>query len=443
MKDLTKGYPAKIILLYTLPLMLGNILQQLYNLTDSKIVSMFVGTDALAAVGNTGVVSMMVIGFINGLSQGYSIPVARCFGARDEMGMRRYVAGTIILSSLFTIVLTGVSLLIAEPCLRLLNTPDDIMAPSVSYLNIILAGMCFTSIYNVCANTLRAVGDSKHPLYLLIISIVLNIGFDYLFVGVFHWGIDGAAYATILAQAICAVTCIVLFVTKFKMLLPKKGEWKLTKDEYDQLLPIGFSMGFMSTLVNIGTVVLQGAINGLGTVYVTAHAAARRIFCILMCFIYTYGFAMTTYVSQNMGAGKYDRVRQGVRHATVIVTITSTILVIVCFLFGDDLIRFVVSTDDPRIVEPAVMYNQVGIAFFYVLGPLFILRCALQGMGKKSIPVISSLLELVIKAGSAFILVPFLHYFGVALTEPISWIAMTTVLFISYVRVTKKGLQNI
>lgn len=432
MKDLTKGYPAKVILMFAIPIVCGNIFQQMYNMADSKIVSTFVGTNAFAAVGATSVVSNTIIGFINGLTQGFAIPIANCFGAKDYRKMRKYVAGTIVLTSLIAVVLTTLALLFIGDILTALKTPDNIMKDAVSYVRIILAGIAFTALYNMCANVLRAVGDSKTPLYCLMAAVVVNIGLDLLFVRGFGWQIEGAAYATIISQAICGLICAVYIFIRFKEILPKKDEWKSDEGQYPNLISTGLSMGLMSCVVNIGTIVLQGAINSLGTAIVAAHTAARRVFDILTVTIYSIGITMTTYISQNMGAGKADRIRQGVRQALFMATIITTVLIVICFVFGEPVFKWITSSDDRNIIEPAVMYSRISIVFFYVLGPLLILRCSLQGMGRKIIPVCSSFLEMVIKVLSANFLVPVLAYKGVALTEPISWVVMTILLSVAY-----------
>lgn len=432
MKDLTKGYPAKVILMFAIPIVCGNIFQQMYNMADSKIVSTYVGTNAFAAVGATSVVSNTIIGFINGLTQGFAIPVANCFGAKDYRKMRRYVAGTVVLTSVIAVVLTVLALLFIEDILCALKTPDNIMEDAVAYVRIILAGIVFTALYNMCANVLRAVGDSKTPLYCLIAAVIVNIGLDLLFVNGFGWQIEGAAYATIIAQAICGLLCAVYIFIRFKEILPERDEWVPDKGQYSNLISTGLSMGLMSCVVNIGTIVLQGAINSLGTAIVAAHTAARRVFDILTVTIYSIGITMTTYISQNMGAGKADRIRQGVRQALLIATIITTVLIVVCFVFGEPVFKWITSSDDQSIIGPAVMYSRISIVFFYVLGPLLILRCSLQGMGRKIIPVCSSFLEMVIKVMSANFLVPVLAYKGVALTEPISWVVMTILLSAAY-----------
>ena len=433
MKDLTKGYPAKVILMFAIPLMCSSILQQLYNMVDSKIVSAYVGTAAFAAVGATSVVSNTLIGFINGLTQGFAILVANSFGAKDEKRMRQSVAGTLILTTVITVILTVLGLLLIRPVLTMLRTPDDIMDNALSYVRIILAGIAFTALYNVFANILRAVGDSKTPLYCLTFAVILNVGLDLLFVAVFKWGIQGAAYATVLAQAISGFLCMVYVLIRFRDLLPQRSEWSISGELYSNLTTTGLAMGLMGCIVNIGTIILQSAINRLGTSIVAAHTAARRLFDILMILIYTVGLAMTTYVSQNAGAGRVDRIKQGVRHAHIVATIISTMMILLCYLIARPLIEWLTSSTDPAIVDPAVFYLKFGVWFFYALGPLFILRCSLQGMGCKIIPICSSILEMLVKIASAAILVPHLQYFGVVLTEPISWVLMTTLLAIGYV----------
>lgn len=433
MKDLTKGYPAKVILMFAIPLMCSSILQQLYNMVDSKIVSAYVGTAAFAAVGATSVVSNTLIGFINGLTQGFAILVANSFGAKDEKRMRQSVAGTLILTTVITVILTVLGLLLIRPILTMLRTPDDIMDNALSYVRIILAGIAFTALYNVFANILRAVGDSKTPLYCLTFAVILNVGLDLLFVAVFKWGIQGAAYATVLAQAISGFLCMAYVLRRFRDLLPQRLEWTISGELYSNLTTTGLAMGLMGCIVNIGTIILQSAINGLGTSIVAAHTAARRLFDILMILIYTVGLAMTTYVSQNAGAGRVDRIKQGVRHAHVVATIISTMMILLCYLIARPVIEWLTSSTDPAIVDPAVFYLKFGVWFFYALGPLFILRCSLQGMGCKIIPICSSILEMLVKIASAAILVPHLQYFGVVLTEPISWVLMTTLLAIGYV----------
>ena len=432
MKDLTKGYPAKVITYFTLPLILGSIFQQLYNITDSKIVSEFVSSDALAAVGATAIVSNTLIGFINGLTQGFAILIARSFGEKNYKDLRRYVAGTVKLTLVIMVLFTVFGELFIRQFLVFLKTPADILEMSVDYVRIIIMGISFVSVYNMCANVLRAVGDSTRPLICLIISIAVNLGLDILFVPVLGMGIKGAAYATVISQAVAALACFIFMVKRNKDIIPRKDEWSLTSRQYSNLVSTGASMGLMGCIVNIGTITLQSAINELGTVYVTAHIAGRRVFDIMMVLIYTFGSAMTTFVSQNLGAGRYDRIRQGMRHAFIIDTIVTTLVIIFAYTLGDNVVCWIASTDDAVMLDAGVKYIQIGVLFFYVLGPLFILRGGLQGLGQKIVPLVSSLVELGVKILSSFIIVPRLKYMGVILTEPISWVLMVIPLAVVY-----------
>lgn len=439
MKDLTKGYPAKIIILFALPLMIGNIAQQFYNITDSKIVSYYVGGNALAAVGATAVISNLLIGFLSGLTQGFAIITARYFGAGNEKNVRRSVAGTLLLVMVFTVILTVLGLLCAEPLLVLLSTPGEIMADAVAYIRIIIGGLVFSAIFNMCANTLRAVGDSKRPLYCIFVSIIINIVLDIVFTKYLQMGIKGAAYATVISQALCALACLLILFIKMNNIVPKRTELIISRQEYGELLVFGFSMAFMLCIVSIGTVILQRGINGLGTTVMTAHVAARKILDIMMILIHTIGTSMTTFISQNYGAGRMDRIKQGVRHAIIIDSAITTGLILFCFIFCRNLVGWVATSTDPLILDNGEMYLKIAVVCFYALGPLFILRCSLQGMGAKVIPLLTSTMELCIKLLSVLFLVPRLQYLGIALTEPISWIAMLVVLIIGYVCAVRKN----
>ncbi len=432
MKELTKGYPAKVIVLFALPIMFGNIFQQLYNITDSKIVSYFVGPDSLGAVGATTVLTNTLIGFVIGLTQGFAIAVARFFGAGDGKGVRKSVANMVSLTFLFAVPIAILGKAFIRELLVLLNTPSDVLSDSSDYAGIILMGMLFVSLYNMCSNILRAVGDSKTPLACLIAGVLSNVGLDLFYICVLGKGIKGAAYATVISQAISGFSSLFFLLKKYPEIIPKKDDWHIGSTLCKDMLLAGLSMGLMGCIVNIGSIILQQAINGFGTDILTAQTGARRLFDIMMVMVYTIGFSMTTYASQNMGAGRGDRVRQGVKHAIIIDTAITTVLIIFCFIFGERLMGWIASTDNPEIISNGTMYLKIGVVLFYVLGPLFILRCTLQGLGHRIMPLVSSGLELATKIGFAGIFVPMLGYFGVAITEPVSWVIMIIPLIISY-----------
>ena len=438
MKELTKGYPAKVIVLFALPIMFGNIFQQLYNITDSKIVSYFVGPDSLGAVGATTVLTNTLIGFVIGLTQGFAIAVARFFGAGDGKGVRKSVANMVSLTFLFAVPIAILGKAFIRELLVLLNTPSDVLSDSSDYAGIILMGMLFVSLYNMCSNILRAVGDSKTPLVCLIAGVLSNVGLDLFYICVLGKGIKGAAYATVISQAISGFSSLFFLLKKYPEIIPKKDDWHIGSTLCKDMLLAGLSMGLMGCIVNIGSIILQQAINGFGTDILTAQTGARRLFDIMMVMVYTIGFSMTTYASQNMGAGRGDRVRQGVKHAIIIDTAITTVLIIFCFIFGERLMGWIASTDNPEIISNGTMYLKIGVVLFYVLGPLFILRCTLQGLGHRIMPLVSSGLELLTKIGFAGIFVPMLGYFGVAITEPVSWVIMIIPLIFSYASARKK-----
>ncbi len=339
MKDLTVGKPMKVIWLFAVPMILVQIAQQLYSFTDSAIVGNYVSSQALAAVGATSVISNMIIGFLNSGTMGLAIPIAKYYGAKDYHNMRRCIGASAIMTLLASIVLTVLSLIFIRPILVLLKTPDDILDMAASYVIIIIVGIIFCSLYNLCANILRAVGDSKTPLIFLGISVVLNIVLDLMFIRAFDMGVRGAAIATDISQALAGILALIYILVKAKHLIPEKDEYSVEKSDRSDLIQSALAMGFMSCIVNIGTVILQRAINGLGTDIVTAHTAARKIFDILMFMLYIVGNAVTTYVSQNMGAGRYDRVHQGVRAAIIINTIITTVMIIFGWLLSPALIK--------------------------------------------------------------------------------------------------------
>mgnify|MGYP003180191735 CR=1 FL=1 len=422
MRELTKGSPAKVIMTFALPIIFGNLLQQLYNLADGKIVSTYVGTQAFAAVGATAVIANLIIGFVNGVTQGFGIPISRCFGAGDYKNMRRYVAGSFIMTVAMTLILTVGALLGIEGLLHILDTPADIMEEALQYIRIIIMGTAFISLYNYSANILRAIGESRIPLLCLAVAVILNIFLDILFVHTFSMGLRGAAHATNIAQCIAGVLCMAYLLFRFRELVPKGQEWQMQRRKYQEMTIFGISLGMMSCFVSIGTVIFQTAVNRLGTKIVTAHIAARRIEELTNVPMLCTGMAMTTYASQNLGAGEYDRIKKGIHQAFVIVLVQGVIFTTFCWIFGHPLIRWITRNT----------------SFYFVLGPLFVLRCSLQGLEHKVIPVASSILELVLKIVSTIWIVPVLGYTGVIYTEPIIWIFMTLMLIGGYVRALKQ-----
>lgn len=432
MRELTSGRPVKIILLFSLPIILGSLFQQLYSMIDTVIVGRTIGVDAIAALGATSYMSNLLIGFMSGLTNGFSIVTARYFGAGDHEKMRRAVAGTVILGLCVSAVLTVVSCLFLDVFLRLLDTPEDIFASARSYIFIILAFMTFAMLYNMSAGILRAVGDSVTPLLFLVFSSLVNVGLDVLFITRLKMGVKGAAYATVISQSVSFLLCLVYIAARFRWLLPRREDFRITAAEISELLSTGLSMALMFSIVEMGSLILQRAINNFGTSVIAAHTSARKISSILMLPYSALGSACATYCSQNMGAGRPERVGRGVKSAVGIGFIWSAAAVTAGYFASPFIVRFIAGDSDAAIIETASMYMRVNTPFYFVLAVLVIMRSSLQGLGRKAVPVASSIVECLGKAAVAFIAAPALGYFGVMISEPCVWILMTILLIAGY-----------
>lgn len=433
MKELTSGNPAKVIFAFSVPIIIGNLFQQLYSMIDTIIVGRTIGVDAIAALGSTSYISTLIIGFMSGLTNGFSIITARHYGAGDSVKMRRSVAGTIIIGLVVSAILTVSSIFFIKPFMRLLNTPADIFDQAYSYISVTLFFMVTAMLYNMSAGVLRAVGDSITPLVFLIISSGMNVGLDILFITKFGMGVAGAAYATIISQTLSFILCCVYIVIRFPYLIPKAEEFKITWAEVWELFSMGLSLALMFSLVEVGSLILQRAINNFGTQTIAAHTAARKISSILMLPYTAFGSACATYCSQNIGAGRPDRAGKGVKSSIVMAWVWSAAAVIIGYVFSPYIVSWIAGTEEQYIVDLASRYMRVNTPFYFVLAVLIVLRSSLQGLGRKAVPVASSIIEMVGKAVIAFTAAPALGYFGVMISEPIVWILMTILLIIGYV----------
>ena len=434
MRELTKGSPAKVIMTFALPIIFGNLLQQLYNLADGKIVSTYVGTQAFAAVGATAVIANLIIGFVNGVTQGFGIPISRCFGAGDYKNMRRYVAGSFIMTVAMTLILTVGALLGIEGLLHILDTPADIMEEALQYIRIIIMGTAFISLYNYSANTLRAVGESRIPLLCLAVAVILNIFLDILFVHTFSMGLRGAAHATNIAQCIAGVLCMAYLLFRFRELVPKGQEWQVQRRKYQEMTVFGISLGMMSCFVSIGTVIFQTAVNRLGTKIVTAHIAARRIEELTNVPMLCTGMAMTTYASQNLGAGEYDRIKKGIGLAILYTCIWCSFTIVASYTIGDWLVYMVTGSKNAEVLKNATNYLKFDTLFYFVTAVICVVRNAMQGLGDHITPLVSSSLEMIGKIVIAATLVPWFGYTGVIVAEPLVWFIMVIPLLIQIFR---------
>lgn len=437
-KTLTEGTPWKQILLFSIPIFWGNVFQLLYSLVDTKIVGSTLGTEALAAVGSVSTLHTLMTGFLNGLTLGFSLITAMCFGAKNRKRLKKTFAAAISLGVLTTLALVLMLMIFLHPVLNLLHVPQAQFEMAYAYISVLIVGLFATLFYNLCANTLRAIGDALTPLIFLIVATVSNIGLDYLFILGFQMGVQGAAYATVLAQLLSVVLCLIRIFRKFPILHIQKEDFRFDRELMAEMYKSGLSMGLMSCLVGIGTILLQSAINTLGTTVIVAHTAARKVFELMSLPNSVLGSAMATYCGQNYGARRFDRIRQGIRASLIIAAVWAVVVFLICHTIEGKLIQFVASTTNPDVIYWGSTYLKVDMSFIVICGVIVILRNSMQGFGDRVIPVFSSCIELAGKIIFAFVFAPMFAYWGIIWAEPMVWIAMVIPLIVKVVHVLKK-----
>lgn len=437
-KTLTEGTPWKQILLFSIPIFWGNVFQLLYSLVDTKIVGSTLGTEALAAVGSVSTLHTLMTGFLNGLTLGFSLITAMCFGAKNRKRLKKTFAAAISLGVLTTLALVLMLMIFLHPVLNLLHVPQAQFEMAYAYISVLIVGLFATLFYNLCANTLRAIGDALTPLVFLIVATVSNIGLDYLFILGFQMGVQGAAYATVLAQFLSVVLCLIRIFRKFPILHIQKEDFRFDRELMAEMYKSGLSMGLMSCLVGIGTILLQSAINTLGTTVIVAHTAARKVFELVSLPNSVLGSAMATYCGQNYGARRFDRIRQGIRASLIIAAVWAVVVFLICHTIEGRLIQFVASTTNPDVIYWGSTYLKVDMSFIVICGVIVILRNSMQGFGDRVIPVFSSCIELAGKIMFAFVFAPMFAYWGIIWAEPMVWIAMVIPLIVKVVHVLKK-----
>lgn len=445
MKDLTKGKPSRLILAFAIPIFMANILQLTYSIVDTRIVGSYLGENSLAAVGATTTLSNLMIGFLMGLANGFAIITAQKFGARDYAGVKKSFALSIKMGCIIALAITVLCLLFLRQILGFLNVSNDLMGMAVSYIFIIIAGLVATFLYDACAAALRALGDTVTPLVILAVSVCLNMAGDIFFVVVLKAGVAGAAIATVLAQVIAFIVCYVYMVKRYELLRLSQSDlfdsqilrrcMKLCGENCDTvmkmtMLKAGLSMAFMSSLVNIGSLTLQTAINRLGQDIIVAHTAARKISEIFMVMFTVFGQTMATFCGQNIGAGEVARVKKGIKLAIFYTCIWCTMAIIASYTIGPWLVKLVTGTNNPIVIKNATNYLKFDTLFYYVTAVICIVRNAMQGLGEQITPLVSSSLEMVGKIVIAFTLVPLLGYTGVIVAEPIVWFIMVIPLLV-------------
>jgi len=430
--DLLNGNITKSLLVFAIPMLLSNILQQLYYTVDMVIVGHYLGETSLASVGACSTAFELLFVFVIGLGRGFGIVAARNYGSGDHDLFKRTVAGAIVVGILLTFFISVTASIFMMPLLKLINIPESIINTAYSYISILTAFLIVTFTYNICAGLLYAIGDSTMPLLFLVISSILNIVFDIIFITSFNMGIRGAAAATVVAQSISTILCLFYIFTRCRILIPRKEHFYYDAPLYKDIATQGFSMGFMLSIITLGTVILQSAINGLGYLVIAGHITARRINSFCMMPMNTIAIALSTFVSQNKGANQLSRIRKAVRYGNFIVVSWAVFITIILFFFSKTLIRLLSGSNENIIIENGARYLLINSPFYIVLGMLFNFRLALQGIGEKVVPIISSIIEFSGKILFAFIFVPILGYFGVIICEPIIWFTMFLQLLYSF-----------
>ena len=431
---MTVGNPVKLIIWFMIPMFLGNVFQQFYNIADSIVAGQFIGVDALAAIGSTGSLMFFVTGWLNGMSSGFAIIVSQMFGAKKYDDMRHYVAMSVYLMFGITAVMTVGLLAFNEPILRLMNSPEELMGDVKAYMGIIYAGLIVTAAYNALAAFLRALGDSKSPLYFLIISAAINVVLDVVFIKFLGMGVEGCAYATVIAQAVSAVCCMVYIIKKYPILHLEKKNFALRRGSFAKLLNLGIPMALQFSITAIGTIIVQGAVNVYGAVYMAGFSAAGKIQNIITMVAVSIGATIATYVGQNRGAGRMDRVQAGVKCSWIMLLIWAAIEMVVMYFGGRYFTYLFIDPSETAVVEVSVTYFRTVFWAYPFLCTIFLFRNALQGMGRKIIPLFSSIIELVGKVIFASLLIPFMGYLGVCFCEPFVWSCMALQLWFSFYR---------
>lgn len=430
--DLTTGKPMKLILEFTIPILIGNIVQQFYYVIDSIIVGQFLGMNELAAVGSTGSLTFLVIGWIMGMTGGFAILIAQRYGANDIKSLKHYAAMSGYLCAIMAVIMT-VGLLCANGwILDVMNTPAEIYHDTYQFISVIYMGLAATIAYNMIASILRALGDSRTPLYFLVLSSVVNIILDLLFIGVFSMGVEGAGYATVISQALASVLCLIYMIRKYPILRLTKEDAGFSLNSAGKLIAMGAPMGLQFSITAIGTMIVQVALNGLGTVYIAAYTACGRLQNIITQAFPSLGASMSTFVGQNTGAGKMDRVKEGVKADIILTMICCAVSMVAVLVFGDILVRAFVTENIDEVVDNSRIFFYVMAGFYPALGLIFVYRNSLQGLGYGLLPMLGGIFELIARVLVIAALAKPFGYLGVCLANPIAWISALIPLIPAY-----------
>ncbi|MCI1648223.1 MAG: MATE family efflux transporter [Bacteroides sp.] len=440
-KEMTTGRALPLIFNFTMPLLLGNLLQQTYSLVDAAIVGKFLGIDALASVGASTSVVFLILGFCNGCCGGFGIPVAQKFGARDYSTMRRYVSVSLQLASVMSVVIAVVTSIFCSDILRMMRTPENIFQGAYYYLLVTFIGIPCTFFYNLLSSIIRALGDSKTPFWFLLFSTVLNILLDLLCILVLGWGVTGAAIATVFSQGLSAVLCYWYMLRHFQILKGVPSERKFNAALARTLMYIGVPMGLQFSITAIGSIMLQSANNALGTACVAAFTAAMRIKMFCMCPLESLGIAMATYSGQNYGAGKPRRIWQGIKASSLMMVIYCAFMFVVLMLGARTFALLFVEASELEILKDTELFLHVSVSFFPVLGLLCILRYSIQGVGYTNLAMLSGVSEMIARILVSVYAVPVWGYLAVCFGDPTAWIAADLFLIPAFLFVYRRLLR--
>ena len=432
--SMTQGHPTRLLLMFALPLMVGNVFQQLYTVVDTAVVGQFVGVGALASLGAADAPNWGVLGIIQGLTQGFSILMAQHFGAKDYRELSRAVSGSITLCVVFGVLLAVGGQLWALPILQLLNTPSDVLGGAVLYLRIVYGGIPAIMAYNFLAAILRALGDAKTPLYAIVVAALMNVVLDLLFVVGFHWGIAGAAIATVISQVASAVYCY-FNVRRIHFIQVRKADLRPGRQLAFQLLKLGFPIALQNAIIAVGSMVVQFVINGFGMLFLAGFTATNKLYGLLEIAASSYGFAVTSYVGQNLGARLVDRIKKGMRSALAIAVVTSVIIGAAMLVFGRLILSLFISGDPGEVeasLQIAFHYLSIMAVCLPILYLLYIYRSGLMGLGDTVVPMLSGFAEMVVRMGVVLLLPIWMGQEGVYYAEVGAWTAAAVILAAAY-----------
>lgn len=430
--DMIHGPIFKSLVIFAFPLLISNIFQQLYNTVDTMIVGNYLGDISLAAIGSCTSIYDLLVGFALGIGNGLAIVTARSYGANDKDLLKKSVGSSMVIGIAVSVILTIIGMIFLKPLLGLLNTPVEIIDEAYSYISVIVMFIIVMFAYNLCAGLMRAIGNSIMPLVFLIISSLLNIVLDIFFITQLNMGVQGAAVATVISQGVSVVLCIIYIIKKTQILMPEKVHFQKDVNLYKELLGQGFSMGFMSCIVSAGSVILQYGINNLGYLIIAGHTAARKLYMFFNMPFTAMALAISTFVSQNRGADQRDRIKQAMRCAYVYDIVATIIVSIIIFLFGSSLVKMISGSSESVVLDNGTLYLKIVAPFYLILGILMQTRYALQGIGQKLLPLISSVIEFIGKIIFVFVFIPQFQYMAVIFCEPVIWCVMCIQLVYSF-----------